>query len=60
MNEFDVALVRGDLLLATGDRIVAEESYRRALAIATEQGAKTLSSAARQSSLAYGATRAKE
>ena len=40
-SEFDVALARGDLLLATGDRIMAEESYRRALAIATQQGAKT-------------------
>jgi tetratricopeptide (TPR) repeat protein len=40
-NEFDVALVRGDLLLATGDRVTAEESYRRALSIATQQGAKT-------------------
>ena len=40
-NEFEVAGVRGDLLLATGDRIMAEESYRQALAIATQQGAKT-------------------
>ena len=40
-SEFDLPLVRGDLLLATGDRIMAEESYRRALAIATQQGAKT-------------------
>ena len=40
-NEFEVAGVRGDLLLATGDRIIAEESYRQALAIATQQGAKT-------------------
>jgi class 3 adenylate cyclase/tetratricopeptide (TPR) repeat protein len=38
---FELPLVRGDLLLATGDRIMAEESYRRALAIATQQGAKT-------------------
>ena len=41
LNEFDVALVRGDLLLATGDRIMAEESYRQARAIAAQQGAKT-------------------
>jgi len=41
LNEFDVALVRGDLLLATGDRIMAEESYRQALAIAALQGART-------------------
>jgi class 3 adenylate cyclase/tetratricopeptide (TPR) repeat protein len=40
-NEFNVSLVRGDLLLATGDRTMAEESYRRALATATQQGAKT-------------------
>ncbi len=40
-NEFDVAFVRGDLLLATGDRTMAEGSYRRALAIAAQQGAKT-------------------
>ena len=38
--EFDVALSRGDLLLATGDRIMAEESYRRSLAIATQQGVR--------------------
>ena len=37
-NEFDVALSRGDLLLATGDRTMAEESYRRAIAIATQLG----------------------
>ncbi len=37
----DVALVRGDLLLVTGDRTLAEENYRRALAIATQQGART-------------------
>ena len=37
-NEFDVALSRGDLLLATGDRTTAEESYRQAFAIATQQG----------------------
>ena len=41
VTEFDVALVRGDLLLATGDRIMAEESYRRALGIARQQGART-------------------
>jgi len=41
VGESDEALLRGDLLLATGDRIMAEESYRRALAIATQQGAKT-------------------
>jgi len=40
-RESAVALVRGDLLLATGDRIMAEESYRQALAIATQQGART-------------------
>ena len=40
-NEFGVARVRGDLLLARGDRIMAEESYRQALAIAAHQGAKT-------------------
>ena len=39
-NESDVVLVRGDLLLATGDRIMAEESYRRALAIAKQQGTR--------------------
>jgi len=38
--EFDVALSRGDLLLATGDRMMAEESYRRSLAIATQQGVR--------------------
>jgi predicted ATPase len=41
MNEFEVARVRGDLLLVTGDRIMAEESYRQSLAIATRQGART-------------------
>ena len=41
LNESDVALVRGYLLLATGDRIMAEESYRQARAIAAQQGAKT-------------------
>jgi tetratricopeptide (TPR) repeat protein len=40
-HESDVALVRGYLLLATGDRIMAEESYRRALAIATQRCGRT-------------------
>jgi predicted ATPase len=40
--EVDVLRVRGDLLNATGDRIGAEESYHRALAVARHQSAKKL------------------
>ena len=36
-----VALVRGDLLLDTGDQTMAEESHYQALAIAKQQGART-------------------
>jgi predicted ATPase len=41
LYEFNVAIVRGNLLLATGERTMAEESYRQALAIAKQQGART-------------------
>jgi predicted negative regulator of RcsB-dependent stress response len=37
LYESNVAFVRGNLLLATGDRTMAEESYRQALAIAKQQ-----------------------
>jgi class 3 adenylate cyclase/tetratricopeptide (TPR) repeat protein len=41
LYESNVAFVRGNLLLATGDRTMAEESYRQARAIAKQQGART-------------------
>jgi tetratricopeptide (TPR) repeat protein len=40
--EVDMFRVRGDLLIAMGDRAAAEVSYHRALAIARSQTAKTL------------------
>jgi len=40
--EAEVYRVQGDLLTATGDHAAAEQSYRRALAVAGHQNAKTL------------------
>jgi predicted ATPase len=41
-HEAEVYRVRGDLLHATGDLTAAEQSYRRALAVAARQSAKAL------------------
>lgn len=39
--EAEVYRVQGDLLITTGDQAAAEQSYRRALAVASRQSAKT-------------------
>jgi len=41
-DEADLHRVRGDLLIAVGDRAAAEKSYNRALAVAEGQRAKLL------------------
>src|SRR5215475_9776076 len=41
-SEVELHRLRGDMMNARGDQAAAEQNYRRALAVAEEQSAKTL------------------